>query len=124
MNSEIVRNIVIFIVVYAAMKFFMGSRVDKDADLKALLAKGAILVDVRTPGEYAGSHPKAAVNVPLNMLSSGMQKYAKDKSKTLIVFCHSGSRSGAAKKMLQKMGYENVVNAGSLHRVQLILGNK
>ena len=124
MNPEVLKNIAIFIVVYAAFKFFMGSRVDKDADLPALIAAGAVLVDVRTPGEFAGWHPKAAINLPLQSLSTSIQQKVKDKSKTVIVYCHSGSRSGAAKKILQNAGYTQVVNAGSLHRVRLILGNK
>ena len=116
------RNILIFIVVFFLLKFFLGGKIDKDADLTALIASGALLIDVRTPGEFAGSHIKGAINIPVSGIATGIQKKAKDKSKHIIVYCHSGARSGAAKKTLQNAGYTNVINAGSLHRIRNILG--
>jgi len=116
------RNIIIFIAVFFLLKFFLGGKVDKDADLAALVASGALLIDVRTPGEFAGGHVRGAVNIPVGSLATGIQQKTKDKSKPIIVYCHSGARSGSAKKALLNAGYTNVVNAGSLHRIRGILG--
>ncbi len=116
------RNIIIFIVVFFLLKFFLGGKVDKQADLAKLVESGALLIDVRTPNEFAGGHVKGAINIPVGSIASGIQKKAKDKSKPIIVYCHSGARSGAAKKALLNAGYTNVVNAGSLHRIRGILG--
>ena len=116
------RNILVFVAAFFLLKFFLGGRVDKDADLPALVASGALLVDVRTPGEFARGHAKGAVNIPLSSVAEGVRKKVRDKSKPIIVYCHSGARSGAAKKALLEAGYTNVVNAGTLHRVAGILG--
>jgi len=116
------RNIIVVIAVFALLKFTLGSKADKNANIPDLLANGGILIDVRTPGEFAGGHIKGALNIPVSSISTGIQKTAKDKSAAIIVYCHSGARSGSAKKNLAKAGYTNVVNAGSLHRMRRILG--
>lgn len=95
-----------------------GGGGDKDVDIPALIKDGALVVDTRTAGEYAGGHIKGAVNIPYNTIAQGIGKYITDKSTRIIVYCHSGARSGAAKRALQQAGYTNVVNGGSLHRMQ------
>ena len=116
------RTILIVAAVGIVAKLVLGGRVDRKEDLKALVGKGAVVIDVRTPGEFAGAHIKGSINIPVSSITTGIQKQVKDKSKTIIVYCHSGARSGSAKKALLKAGYTNVVNAGSLHRIRMILG--
>ncbi|MBL7964456.1 MAG: rhodanese-like domain-containing protein [Flavobacteriales bacterium] len=73
------------------------------ADIAQLIREGAIIVDVRTPGEFAAGHPKGAVNIPLDRLVSGIVKL--DKSKTVITCCRSGARSGVATDLLRQNGF-------------------
>lgn len=73
-------------------------------DYKELLAKGAVIVDVRTKGEYAGGHIKGSLNIPLNNLQSQLKQIKKDKP--VITCCASGMRSASAKGILQSAGYE------------------
>ena len=80
-------------------------------DMGQLIANGAVIVDVRTPGEYAGGHIKGSVNIPLQSLGSQMAKLKKDKP--VITCCASGMRSGSARAMLQSAGFTEVYNAGS-----------
>jgi rhodanese-related sulfurtransferase len=89
------------------------------ADLKQLIEEGAFLVDVRTPGEFAGGHVKGSVNIPLDNLQTQISKF-KDK-KHIIVFCRSGNRSGMAKNILEQNGFRNVVNGGTWERVSLFV---
>jgi len=89
------------------------------ADLKQLIEEGAFLVDVRTPGEFAGGHVKGSVNIPLDNLQTQISKF-KDK-KHIIVFCRSGNRSGMAKNILEQNGFKNVVNGGTWERVSLFV---
>lgn len=89
------------------------------ADLKQLIDEGAFLVDVRTPGEFAGGHVKGSVNIPLDNLQTQINKF-KDK-KHIIVFCRSGNRSGMAKNILEQNGFKNVVNGGTWERVSLFV---
>jgi len=89
------------------------------ADLKSIIADGAYLVDVRTPGEFAGGHVKGSVNIPLDLLPTQMSKLKSKKS--IIVFCRSGSRSSIAKSLLEKNGFTNVINGGSWDSVNRLV---
>jgi phage shock protein E len=80
-------------------------------DYKQLLANGAVILDVRTKGEYNGGSIKGSKNVPLDTLSSYISKL--DKTKPVITCCASGMRSGAAKNMLKSNGFKEVYNGGS-----------
>ncbi len=121
MDSTI-RNIILFFGAFILLKFFLRTKIDKDVDVAALIASGALLVDVRTSGEFSGSHIKGAINLPVSSISIGIKNKAKTKTKSIIVYCHSGARSGTAKKILIREGYTNVINAGSLHRMRALLG--
>jgi rhodanese-related sulfurtransferase len=89
-------------------KLFSGG---PKADLGALMADGAIILDVRTPGEYASGHIKGSINMPLNTLPMQMAKLKKDKP--VITCCASGMRSGSARSTLLANGFQEVYNAGS-----------
>lgn len=86
--------------------FGLGPKVNLDE----WMANGAVIVDVRTPGEYKQGHIKGSVNIPLDSLSGGMKKL--NKNKPVITCCASGMRSAAAKSQLAKAGFE-VTNGGS-----------
>jgi rhodanese-related sulfurtransferase len=85
------------------------------ADLKELVKKGAVIVDVRTPGEYAGGHIKGSINIPLQNLDKNLGKLNKDK--TIITCCASGMRSSSAKSLLKAKGYD-VHNGGGWTSLQ------
>jgi phage shock protein E len=84
-------------------------------DLKATIAEGAFLVDVRTPGEFNTGHVKGSVNIPLDSLTQQIAKFKNKKN--IIVFCRSGNRSGQAKTILEQNGFTNVVNGGTWEHV-------
>lgn len=81
-------------------------------DLKALANEGAIILDVRTKGEFQGGHIKNAINIPVDSISSNLSKL-KNKDKPIITCCASGMRSGSAKSILKSKGYEKVYNGGA-----------
>lgn len=76
-----------------------------------LVKNGAIILDVRSKGEYQGGHIKGSINIPVDALSSNLGQL-KDKNKTIITCCASGMRSASAKSILISKGYTNVYNAG------------
>jgi rhodanese-related sulfurtransferase len=88
-------------------KLFGGS----GADLGEIIGSGAKIIDVRTPGEFAGGNVKGSINIPLNTLSNKLGKFKKEES--LVVCCASGSRSRAAQALLQSNGFTKVYNGGS-----------
>jgi len=74
------------------------------ADFKELIKRGAVIVDVRTPGEFAGGHIRNSVNIPLQLLQNSLSKLKKDKP--VITCCASGMRSASAKSILKAKGYD------------------
>jgi rhodanese-related sulfurtransferase len=82
----------------------------KSADFAQLVKDGAIILDVRTPGEYASGHIKGSKNIPLQSLQQHLSKIPKDK--VIITCCASGMRSGSAKSLLLSSGYKEVHNGG------------
>ena len=93
--------------------FGFGSSVD----YKALVENGAIILDVRSKGEYAQGHVEGSINVPVEVLHNHLNRF-KDKNKTIITCCASGMRSGSAKRMLISQGYTNVHNGGSWYKLE------
>ena len=80
-------------------------------DFATLISQGAIVLDVRTKGEYQGGHVKGSMNIPLDQLSNQLGKLKKDK--VIITCCASGMRSGSARRILQGAGFKEVHNGGS-----------
>ena len=68
------------------------------ADLQSIVDDGAFLVDVHTPGEFAGGNVKGSVNIPLDSITMAFAKFKNKKN--IVVFCRSGNRSAQAKNIL------------------------
>ena len=71
-------------------------------------SKAPVILDVRSPGEYASGHIKSALNVPHDQLESRLGEMPKDKSTEIVVYCQSGGRAGTAESILVKKGYTNI----------------
>jgi len=86
-------------------------------DFKELVSNGAIILDVRSPGEFASGHIKGAINIPVDQISKNLGKL-KDKNKTIITCCASGMRSASARGVLKSSGYVDVHNGGGWTSLQ------
>jgi rhodanese-related sulfurtransferase len=67
-----------------------------------------VMLDVRTPEEYAEGHIPGVVPIPLDQVANRLAEIPKDK--TVIVTCRSGNRSNQAAQLLRQKGYDNVRN--------------
>ena len=85
------------------------------------LREGALVVDVRSAGEFRGGHLPDAVNIPLDELQDGLPRHVTDKARVLLLHCLSGTRSGIARRQLKSTGYQNVYNLGSYRRARQIV---
>ena len=76
--------------------------------------KSLIIVDVRTPGEFAGGHVKDAINIANETIGSDRPSALPDSDATILVYCRSGSRSAQASKKLLELGYTEVYDFGGI----------
>lgn len=111
MNTESYQTYILPILLFAffAYRFYRFNAIKKQ--LPHLLQEGAILIDVRSKAEYSGGHNPQSINIPLDELNSKSKDL--DHSKTILLCCASGTRSGMAVGILKKNGFKKVINAGS-----------
>ncbi len=64
-----------------------------------------LILDVRTPREYATGHVPEAVNVPIDILARKINQMQVSKTTPIVTMCDHGGRSSRAAMELQKMGY-------------------
>ena len=80
--------------------------------IRKKIAEGAVIVDVRTPEEFAArSYPKAK-NIPLDALASRLSELPNNKP--IVLYCASGARAAQAAAILARSGFKDVVNAGGI----------
>jgi rhodanese-related sulfurtransferase len=94
------------------LKMIFGKKVN----LQEVISNGAVIVDVRTKGEYQSGHLKNSINIPIDKLPQNIKKLNKNKS--IITCCASGSRSASARRILKSNGFEQVYNGGSWYSLR------
>lgn len=80
---------------------------------RELVARGAILLDVRTPEEFGSEHVPGALNVPLQELTARLHELGS-KERPLVVYCRSGRRSAEATRLLREAGFRHVHDMGAM----------
>ncbi len=75
---------------------------------QALVANGAVLIDVREDNEYEAAHAAGARHMGRGIIERDIVQTFPDKSTELVLYCGGGYRSALAADNLRKMGYTNV----------------
>ncbi|MGO1622366.1 rhodanese-like domain-containing protein [Flaviflexus sp.] len=86
------------------------------------LPEGAIILDMRTPGEYAGGHLDGAQLVDFNAGEVQLAIPELDPNADYLVYCRSGNRSGQGMALMQQAGFTSVTNLGSLEDASTATG--
>ena len=73
-----------------------------------------IILDVRTPEEFADKHIPGAINIPNETISTEEIPELPDKDQLILVYCRSGNRSKQASEKLAALGYTNIVEFGGI----------
>ena len=85
---------------------------------KLVESQGALLLDVRSDGEFSRGSIKGAKHIHYKDITQKKEKILKwangDFEKPVVVFCAVGGRASKAKKMLMDLGFKNVSNMGGL----------
>ncbi len=94
-------------------RYFLSAsqKVDPESVRKAI-GNGALIVDVRTPQEFADGHYPGSINIPLSEINDRIAEFG-NKDKPIVVYCRSGNRSGKAKSILEGQGFTKVINGGA-----------
>jgi phage shock protein E len=71
---------------------------------------GVIVVDVRTPSEYASGHIANAVNIDVEDSTFDSRLAALDESAKYAVYCHSGNRSAVALQKMTAGGFTDIAD--------------
>jgi phage shock protein E len=115
----------LLVVVLAAVFAFTQTPADTAAeDTSQLISPGEyqsqfvasradhVLIDVRTPQEFASGHIAGAINIPVESLSSRLSEVPTDQ--TIVLYCRSGNRSAQASRILEQAGYAGIYDLGGI----------
>ena len=76
---------------------------------------GYIVLDVRTPAEYAERHIPGAINGPNETIVSTAPEQLTDREQLILIYCRSGNRSKQAADKLVALGYTNIAEFGGIN---------
>ena len=88
------------------------------------LSEDTVIIDVRTPAEFASGHLDGAVNIDVQSPDFAAQIMELDPNGEYFVYCRSGNRSGQAIAQMNQMGFngENLTNGGSVQNASDLSG--
>ncbi len=86
-------------------------------EAKALMdsGEGYVILDVRTPEEFAAGHIAGAILIPDYEIREKAEKILTDKDQLILVYCRSGRRSKNAANELAALGYTNIKEFGGIN---------
>jgi phage shock protein E len=73
-----------------------------------------VVIDVRTPEEYAAGHIAGAENISVEAADFASRISSLDKTAAYLVYCHSGRRSAVAADQMVAAGFSDIVDAGGM----------
>ena len=82
----------------------------------------AVLIDVRSIGEFNSGHIEGAVCLPLDRIQHDIVSVVPDKGAPLLLYCRSGARSGRACEIVSQLGYLDTRHGGGIGSLALSLG--
>ena len=112
MLSKIILGVLAILVIAVLYLKFTSVRVP-GSEARQLVADGAILIDVRSEGEYADGGIEGSINIPIQELAGRLDQLG-DKGGTIVVYCQSGGRSAMAKRLLESNGFTDVHDLGRM----------
>ena len=82
-----------------------------------------VIIDVRTPQEFATGSIEGAVNLPLKGLPDSLLNEGIALDEEVVVYCRSGRRSAQAKTLLKAAGFELVFDGGPMSQLKGVLND-
>ena len=98
------------IVAIAVLIVFVWMRFGPAPDLTGVDLSSAIILDVRSPGEFSSGHVEGAINIPVSSLQKDSMETIAKKEQPILLYCRSGARASAAAQTLKGWGFTQVYN--------------
>lgn len=77
--------------------------------------KPVVVIDVRTPQEFAAGHIEGAHNIPVEQIGLGIKSIkGLKKDSPILVYCRSGRRSAHARAILEQQGFKRIMDGGGM----------
>jgi rhodanese-related sulfurtransferase len=87
-----------------------GGKRASPAEVVQIMNRGKnVLVDIRTPEEFAAGHLRDAKNIPMADFDKRIGELEKSKTKSIVVICQTGARADKVVRQLQAAGFQDVV---------------
>ena len=86
------------------------------------LDPGTVVIDVRTPAEFASGHLDGAVNIDVQSADFEARISELDPADTYFVYCRTGNRSGQAIDRMEGLGFTQLTNGGSVESASVTTG--
>lgn len=83
-----------------------------------MVDKDGVLIDVRTPEEFASGHIDGAINISHDVIGEKIDDFVPDKTTPIYMYCRSGRRVGVAMETLSSLGYTNMYNLGGFEEAK------
>ena len=105
---------------HAARLFFvvllsLAGQMAFSADVRFNGVEPAVIIDVRTPQEFAAGHVEGAINIPHDRIEQAIDSIeGLEKNSSILLYCQSGARSAFACQVLAQRGYTRAMNGGAM----------
>lgn len=85
-------------------------------------ATGAVVIDVRTPSEFASGHLEGAINIDVQADDFAQRLSALDPAGRYLVYCRSGNRSAVAVSIMRSLGFGDLTDLGGVGQAAAATG--
>ena len=102
-----------FLAAFATLMVVVGCGSSSSME-KTMLTTNTIIIDVRTPAEYAEGHVEGAINLDLESGQFEAELPNLDPALPYIVYCRSGRRSGVAAEIMKSSGFTQITDYQTL----------
>jgi phage shock protein E len=73
-----------------------------------------LVIDVRTEQDWKDGHLNGAILIPHDRIEQGIAAVTPGKKSRIYLYCRSGRRTALAQDVLEKAGYRDIVNLGTM----------
>ncbi len=108
-----IKTLAFFLIIFASNCFAQAinfKNITPKEAVKSIKTDSMIIVDARTPQEYAQGHLENAILIPVQIIQKDWKKLEEYKNRHILVYCRSGKRSATASKILIQKGFKKVYN--------------